>query len=54
MESILKEVVKTEEIKDVVIVGAGFIGIEMMEAMKNQGKNLRVTMIGMYSMWLQI
>ena len=39
---ILKDEVKKEDVKDIVIIGAGFIGIEVVEAMKNLGKNVRV------------
>lgn len=38
----IKEVAKKNEIKDVIIIGAGFIGIETVEAMKKLGKNIRV------------
>lgn len=39
---ILKEAVMDERIKDVVIVGGGYIGIEVAEAMVTQGKRVRV------------
>lgn len=38
----LKEAAKEENIKDVVIIGAGFIGIETVEAMKKLGKQVRL------------
>jgi NADPH-dependent 2,4-dienoyl-CoA reductase/sulfur reductase-like enzyme len=38
----LKEYAKGSSIKDVVIIGAGFIGIETVEAMKKLGKNVRL------------
>ena len=38
----LKEIAMREEIKDVTIIGAGFIGIEVVEAMKNLGKHVRL------------
>lgn len=38
----LKEAAKDENIKDVAIIGAGFIGIETVEAMKKLGKNVRL------------
>ncbi len=38
----IKEVAKKDEIKNIVIIGAGFIGIETVEAMKKLGKNVRV------------
>lgn len=38
----LKAVVKEESNKNIVIIGAGYIGIEVIEAMKNIGKNVRV------------
>ncbi|GGK30307.1 CoA-disulfide reductase [Caldalkalibacillus thermarum] len=38
----LKELTETAEIRDVVIVGGGYIGIEMAEAMVRQGKTVRV------------
>lgn len=42
----LKEEVKKDDVKDIVIIGAGFIGIEIIEAMKNIGKNVRVIQRG--------
>ncbi|QED48109.1 CoA-disulfide reductase [Cytobacillus dafuensis] len=38
----LKEVTEQPEIQDVVIVGGGYIGIEVVEAMIRQGKRVRV------------
>ncbi|UER67874.1 CoA-disulfide reductase [Borrelia sp. BU AG58] len=38
----IRELFKKEEINDIVIIGAGYIGIEMVEAAKNRGKNVRV------------
>ncbi len=38
----LKEVVSKEEIKNIVIIGAGYIGIEALEAMHHLGKNVRI------------
>lgn len=38
----LKEKISSEEIKDVVVVGGGYIGIEVAEAMSQQGKNVRI------------
>ena len=38
----MKELALSKEIKDVTIIGAGFIGIEVVEAMKNLGKHVRL------------
>ncbi|TCJ03960.1 CoA-disulfide reductase [Cytobacillus praedii] len=38
----LKEITEQPEIQDVVIVGGGYIGIEIVEAMIRQGKRVRV------------
>lgn len=38
----LKEKTTSSDIQDVVIVGGGYIGIEVVEAMVRQGKNVRV------------
>lgn len=38
----LKEITEQQEIQDVVIVGGGYIGIEVVEAMIRQGKRVRV------------
>jgi NADPH-dependent 2,4-dienoyl-CoA reductase/sulfur reductase-like enzyme len=38
----LKEVTERSEIQDIVIVGGGYIGIEVVEAMIKQGKRVRV------------
>lgn len=38
----IKEVASQESNKNVIIVGAGYIGIELVEAMKEIGKNVRV------------
>lgn len=42
----LKEISSKSEVKDVVIVGGGYIGIEVVEAMKTLGKNVRVIEMG--------
>lgn len=42
----LKEISGKSEVKDVVIVGGGYIGIEVVEAMKTLGKNVRVIEMG--------
>lgn len=36
----VKERLQTEEVKDVVVVGAGFIGLEIVEACRKYGKNV--------------
>ncbi|NLI89052.1 MAG: CoA-disulfide reductase [Epulopiscium sp.] len=38
----IKEIASQESNKNIVIVGAGYIGIELVEAMKEIGKNVRV------------
>ncbi len=38
----LKEIALNDSVKDVVIIGAGFIGIEVVEAMKKLNKNVRL------------
>ena len=38
----MKELALSKEIKDVTIIGAGFIGIEVVEAMRNLGKHVRL------------
>ena len=38
----MKKLAMSEEVKDVTIIGAGFIGIEVVEAMKNLGKHVRL------------
>ena len=38
----LKALARKEEVKDVTIIGAGFIGIEVVEAMKKLGKHVRL------------
>ncbi|WP_368298186.1 CoA-disulfide reductase [Cytobacillus firmus] len=43
---ILKEISRKPEVNDVVIVGGGYIGIEVVEAMKTLGKNVRVIEMG--------
>jgi len=43
---VLKEISRKSEVKDVVIVGGGYIGIEVVEAMKTLGKNVRVIEMG--------
>lgn len=42
----LKEIAMSEEIKDVTVIGAGFIGVEVVEAMKNLGKHVRLIQRG--------
>lgn len=42
----LKEIAMREDIKDVTIIGAGFIGIEVVEAMKQLGKHVRLIQRG--------
>ena len=39
---ILKSKLSSSNIKETVIIGAGFIGLEMAEALKHRGKNVRV------------
>ncbi|MEH6990944.1 CoA-disulfide reductase [Cytobacillus firmus] len=43
---VLKEISHKPEVQDVVIVGGGYIGIEVVEAMKTLGKNVRVIEMG--------
>ncbi|QMU99476.1 CoA-disulfide reductase [Borrelia sp. A-FGy1] len=38
----IKELFKKKEINDIVIIGAGYIGLEMVEAAKNRNKNVRI------------
>lgn len=38
----VKEMLKQDEVKNVAIIGAGFIGLESVEAAKHQGKNVTV------------
>lgn len=42
----MKEAVMSEAVKDVTIIGAGFIGIEVVEAMKRLGKHVRLIQRG--------
>ncbi len=42
----LKEIAMSDSIKDVTIIGAGFIGVEVVEAMKKLGKHVRVIQRG--------
>lgn len=43
----IKEYMKRDEIQDIVIVGAGYIGIEILEAAKNiNKKNIRIIQLG--------
>lgn len=42
----LKAIAMMEEVKDVTIIGAGFIGIEVVEAMKKLGKHVRLIQRG--------
>ena len=43
---LMKELAMKPEIKDVTIIGAGFIGIEVVEAMKKLGKHVRLIQRG--------
>ena len=38
----LKETVTSDQVKDVAIIGAGYIGLEMAEALERQGKHVRI------------
>lgn len=38
----LKEATLSDDIKDVVVIGGGYIGLEVVEAMKERGKNVRL------------
>lgn len=38
----LKETVSSDQVKDVAVIGAGYIGLEMAEALHRQGKNVRI------------
>ena len=38
----MKEMVMRDDVKDVTVIGAGFIGIEVVEAMKHLGKHVRL------------
>ncbi|GGE79015.1 CoA-disulfide reductase [Priestia taiwanensis] len=42
----LKEAAMKEEMKDVIVIGAGYIGIEVVEAMKKLGKEVRLVQLG--------
>ena len=42
----LKEKAMSDEVKDVTIIGAGFIGVEVVEAMKKLGKHVRLIQRG--------
>ena len=42
----IKEVAEKETVKNVVVVGAGYIGIEVVEAMIHRGKNVRLIELG--------
>ncbi|MCS5422622.1 MULTISPECIES: CoA-disulfide reductase [Psychrilyobacter] len=42
----LKKAIMKEENKEIVVIGAGYIGIEVVEAAKNLGKNVRVIQQG--------
>lgn len=42
----LKAIAMKDEVKDVTIIGAGFIGIEVVEAMKKLGKHVRLIQRG--------
>ncbi|WKC58264.1 CoA-disulfide reductase [Borrelia sp. P9F1] len=41
----IRELFSKKEINDIVIIGAGYIGIEMVEAAKARGKNVRVVQL---------
>ncbi len=43
---LMKDLVMKDEIKDVTVIGAGFIGLEVVEAMKNLGKHVRLIQRG--------
>ncbi len=43
---IIKEIISSDEIKKVAIIGAGFIGLEAVEAMKKQNKEVSVIQMG--------
>ncbi len=38
----MRSLALSEEVKDVTVIGAGFIGVEVVEAMKNLGKHVRL------------
>ena len=38
----LKETVASDQVNDVAVIGAGYIGLEMVEALHRQGKNVRI------------
>ena len=38
----LKETMASEQVQDVAVIGAGYIGLEMVEALHRQGKNVRI------------
>ncbi|WP_020584135.1 CoA-disulfide reductase [Endozoicomonas elysicola] len=38
----LKETITNPEVREVAIIGAGYIGLEMAEALERQGKNVRI------------
>ena len=38
----MRELAMSDAVKDVTVIGAGFIGIEVVEAMKNLGKHVRL------------
>jgi NADPH-dependent 2,4-dienoyl-CoA reductase/sulfur reductase-like enzyme len=42
----LKKVAMSDEVQDVTVIGAGFIGVEVVEAMKKLGKHVRVIQRG--------
>ena len=42
----MKEMAMRDEVKDVTIIGAGFIGLEVVEAMKQLGKHVRLIQRG--------
>jgi len=43
---LMKELAMKDEINDVTVIGAGFIGVEVVEAMKNLGKHVRLIQRG--------
>ena len=55
----LKELLSQEENKNIVIIGAGFIGLEAVEAAKKYGKEVSVFQLGdrilqdVFDIWLR-
>ncbi|GAA4893132.1 CoA-disulfide reductase [Ferrimonas pelagia] len=46
----LRTLVEQEHIQDVVVIGAGYIGLEMVEAMHKQGKRVRLIEVGEWAL----